>query len=300
MQSIGLGLVVAGRAIAINLFLALIKVSTGVLGNSYALIADGIESTGDIFSSLIVLSGLQISSKPADRSHPYGHGKAESLAGLAVALFLIGAGVFIAVQSIREILTPHGSPRWFTLPILGLIIAVKEGLYRRMHRIGSDLDSSSLRSDAWHHRSDAITSLAAFVGITVALVGGEGYEAADDWAALLACAIILANGVRLLRPSLDEVMDASAPPEVKREVIALASSVSGVVTIEKCRIRKSGLGYLMDLHVEVNPEISVGAGHAIGHIVKDTLLASSIPISDVVIHVEPASPPHATETPQNN
>jgi cation diffusion facilitator family transporter len=288
MQSIGPGLGIAGSAMAINLVLALIKISTGVIGNSYALIADGIESTSDIFSSLIVLSGLQFSSKPADQSHPYGHGKAESLAGLAVALFLIGAGILIAIQAIREIRSPQQAPAWFTLPILAIIIVVKEGLYRRMFSIGSDLDSSSLRSDAWHHRSDAITSLAAFVGISIALIGGVGYESADDWAALLAVVIIFANGIRLLRPALDEVMDASVSDDIEQQVISIASSVDGVVAIEKSRIRKSGLGYLMDLHVQVNSDISVKNGHAIGHMVKGRLMESSVPITDVVIHIEPA------------
>jgi cation diffusion facilitator family transporter len=288
MQSIGPGLGIAGSAIAINLVLALIKISTGVIGASYALIADGIESTADIFTSLIVLSGLQISSRPADQNHPYGHGKAESLAGLAVALFLIGAGIFIAIQAIQEILTPQQAPAWFTLPILAIIIVIKEGLYRRMYSVGSNLESSSLRSDAWHHRSDAITSLAVFVGITVALIGGAGYDSADDWAALLAVGIIFTNGIRLLRPALDEVMDASVSDDIEQEVIAIASSVDGVVAIEKCRIRKSGLGYLMDLHVEVDSDISVKNGHAIGHKVNDRLVESSIPVIDVVIHIEPA------------
>ena len=261
MQSIGPGIGIAGSAMAINLVLALIKISTGVVGNSYALIADGIESTSDIFSSLIVLSGLQISSKPADQSHPYGHGKAESLAALAVAIFLIGAGILIAIQAIREILSPQQAPAWYTLPILAVIIVVKEGLYRKMYIVGTDLDSSLLRSDAWHHRSDAITSLAAFVGISIALIGGPGYESADDWAALLAVAIIFANGIRLLRPALDEVMDASVSDDIEQQVISIASSVDGVVAIEKSRIRKSGLGYLMDLHVEVDSAISVMDGH---------------------------------------
>jgi len=288
MQSIGPGVGIAGSAMAINLVLALIKISTGVIGNSYALIADGIESTSDIFSSLIVLSGLQISSKPADQSHPYGHGKAESLAALAVAIFLIGAGILIAIQAIREILSPQQAPAWYTLPILAVIIVIKEGLYRRMYSAGTDLDSSALRSDAWHHRSDAITSLAAFVGISIALIGGPGYESADDWAALLAVVIIFANGIRLLRPALDEMMDASVSDDIELQVISIASSVDGVVAIEKSRIRKSGLGYLMDLHVEVDSAISVKDGHAIGHVVNDRLMKSSIPITDVVIHIEPA------------
>jgi cation diffusion facilitator family transporter len=280
---------IAGSAIAINLVLALIKISTGVIGNSYALVADGIESTTDIFSSLIVFGGLRISTRPPDENHPYGHGKAESLAAMVVAIFLIAAAFLIAVQSIKEIRTPQSSPAWYTLIVLGIIIVVKELLYRRMRQVGDSLDSSSLRSDAWHHRSDAITSMAVFMGISIALIGGEGYESADDWAALLACTIIFVNGVRLLRPALNEVMDAAPSDAIEARVVETASRVDGVVAIEKCRIRKSGLGYLMDIHVEVNSELTIREGHNIGHAVKDRLLDSELPISDVIVHIEPAS-----------
>ena len=280
---------IAGSAIAINLVLALIKISTGVIGNSYALVADGIESTTDIFSSLIVFGGLRISTRPPDENHPYGHGKAESLAAMVVAVFLIAAAILIAVQSIKEIRAPQSSPAWYTLVVLGIIIVIKELLYRQMRKVGDSLDSSSLRSDAWHHRSDAITSLAAFMGISIALIGGDGYESADDWAALLACSIIFVNGVRLLRPALNEVMDAAPSDAIEARVVETASRVDGVVAIEKCRIRKSGLGYLMDIHVEVNSELTIREGHDIGHAVKDRLLDSELPISDVIVHIEPAS-----------
>ena len=289
MFSIESGLMIAGSAIAINLVLALIKISTGVIGNSYALVADGIESTTDIFSSLIVFGGLRISTRPPDENHPYGHGKAESLAAMVVAIFLIAAAFLIAVQSIKEIRTPQSSPAWYTLIVLGIIIVVKELLYRRMRQVGDSLDSNSLRSDAWHHRSDAITSMAVFMGISIALIGGEGYESADDWAALLACTIIFVNGVRLLRPALNEVMDAAPSDAIEARVVETASRVDGVVAIEKCRIRKSGLGYLMDIHVEVNSELTIREGHNIGHAVKDRLLDSELPISDVIVHIEPAS-----------
>jgi cation diffusion facilitator family transporter len=279
---------IAGSAIAINLVLALIKISTGVIGNSYALVADGIESTTDIFSSLIVFGGLRISTRPPDENHPYGHGKAESLAAMVVAVFLIAAAILIAVQSIKEIRAPQSSPAWYTLVVLGIIIVIKELLFRRMRKVGDSLDSSSLRSDAWHHRSDAITSLAAFIGISIALIGGEGYESADDWAALLACSIIFVNGVRLLRPALNEVMDAAPSDLIEARVVETASSVEGVVDIEKCRIRKSGLGYLMDIHVEVKSDLTIREGHDIGHAVKDRLLDSELPISDVIVHIEPA------------
>lgn len=287
MNSIESGLRISGSAIAVNVILALIKITTGIVGNSYALIADGIESTMDIVSSLIVWGGLRISIKPPDKSHPYGHGKAESMAGVVVAISLLIASVIIAVQSIREIKTPHHAPAWYTLVVLVGIIITKEFLFQKMTKIGEVLESSALKSDAWHHRSDAITSLAAFVGISIALVGGSGYEVADDWAALLACGVIMYNGARLLLPALNEVMDGAAPDEIEDQIRKIASNVEGVIEIEKCRIRKSGLGLLMDIHVVVQGEISVQEGHQIGHEVKNHLLESELQVTDVTVHVEP-------------
>jgi cation diffusion facilitator family transporter len=291
MGTIDTGLKLSGSAIAINFILALIKIATGIIGNSYALIADGIESTTDIVSSLVVWGGLRISLKPPDKEHPYGHGKAESIAGVVVALSLLGAALIIAVQSIREIRTPHHSPEWYTLVVLAGIILVKETLFRKISDVGQELDSSALKSDAWHHRSDAITSAAAFIGIIVALIGGPGYEVADDWAALLACAVIVFNGVRLLLPALNEVMDGAAPEDIESRIRTISEEVEGVLEIEKCRIRKSGLGLIMDIHVVVQEDLTVKDGHQIGHDVKDRLLESNLKISDVTVHIEPGKVP---------
>lgn len=277
----------SGIAIAVNMVLAISKIITGIVGNSYALVADGIESTTDIISSLLVWSGLRISAKPPDSKHPFGHGKAESIAGALVSLFLLGAAVLIAIQSVREIITPHSAPAWYTLVVLGSTIVIKETLYRFVFKIGRSLQSISLKSDAWHHRSDAITSLAVFIGVSVALIGGKGYESADDWAALIACSIIIYNGVRLLGAAVDEVMDAAAPEEIERTVRGIAQGVKGVIEVEKCRIRKSGLGLLMDIHITVNGNIPVREGHKIGHDVKDQLFSSKLKIEDIVIHIEP-------------
>jgi cation diffusion facilitator family transporter len=282
------GLRISGASIALNVLLAAAKIVTGVVGSSYALVADGIESSMDVVSSMVVWSGLRIATRPPDRSHPYGHGKAESMAAVLVSAILLGAAAMIAVQSVGEIRTPHHAPAWYTLPVLVGVVAVKETMFRVMRRAGRGLHSTALQADAWHHRSDALTSVAAFVGITVALIGGEGYEPADDWAALAACAVIAFNGMRLLRPALDEVMDAAIPEETQREIRAVAGAEAGVVDVEKLRVRKSGLGLLMDIHVEVDPEITVREGHAIGHRVADRLKASRLPILDVVVHVEPA------------
>jgi cation diffusion facilitator family transporter len=282
------GLRLSVVAVAVNLILAGIKIAAGVIGNSYVLIADGIESTADVFSSVIVWGGLRVSVLPADANHPYGHGKAEPVAGIIVSAVLLGAAILIAVQSVREILTPHEAPQAFTLLVLVAVIVVKEVLYRAVWKTGASLDSAALKADAWHHRSDALTSIAAFIGITIALVGGRGYESADDWAALVACGIIAWNGTRMLRLSLNEVMDASVRPELVSAVRRMAADVNGVVAIEKCRVRKVGLHLALDIHVVVNGNLSVKRGHAIAHEVEAKLRNSEHRINDVVVHVEPA------------
>lgn len=292
------GLRATGVGLALNVTLAGVKIVVGVVGHSYALVADGIESSIDVVSSLVVWSGLQFSRRPPDRTHPYGHGKAESIAATLVSLILVGAGVLIAVQSVRGVLASHLAPAWYTLPVLVAVVVIKESMYRYLDRTGRSLGSTSLRADAWHHRSDAITSLAALVGISIALIGGEGYESADDWAALVACVVIIRNGLRLARPALDEVLDAAAPDATQAEIRALAAAVDGVVGVEKCRTRKSGLGLLMDIHIEVLPRITVEEGHDIAHRVIDRLKSSSFPIVDVVVHVEPAPAAHAPATPR--
>ncbi len=281
-----------GRRIAavgalINLILAAVKLTAGFVGHSTALLADGVESLTDVFSSLVVYGGLRMASRPPDRSHPYGHGKAESMAALVAALFLLVAAVSVAWQGIRELLAPSPMPRPFTLAVLAGVIVVKETLHQTMRRAGRRLGSRSLEGDAWHHRSDVLTSLVAFAGVAATLWGGEALAWADDGAALLACGIILVNGIRLIRPAVDEVMDASAPQRIESAVRSVAGGIEGVVNIEKCRIRKAGLGYQMDIHVQVEGEITVRAGHSIGHRVKEALLDCELPVSDVIVHVEP-------------
>jgi len=289
--SVAAGLRISGLALGANLLLALGKITTGVFGNSYALIADGIESTADVFSSFIVWAGLRISVRPADARHPFGYGKAESIAAVIVSLMLLGAAALIATQSIREIRTPHHTPAWFTLVVLVCVVVIKESMYRFAFRVGQDLESSALKSDAWHHRSDALTSVAAFLGIAIALIGGRGFESADDWAALAACTVIVFNGLRLSRGALGEVMDVSVPPKIVASIRTIAAEVPGVAGIEKCRIRKHGLHLAMDIHVTVDGALSVRRGHEIAHTVKDRLLASKHRVNDVTVHVEPSPMP---------
>jgi cation diffusion facilitator family transporter len=274
---------------AVNASLAVIKILAGTFGNSYALIADGIESTSDIVTSLVVWGGLQVATRPADRRHPYGYGKAESLAGIVGALALLAAAGTIAVQSLYEINLPHHLPHWSTLAVLASVIVIKLALGRWVGSIGDEYDSTALASDAWHHRSDALTSLAAFVGISIGLVGGPGYEPADDYAALVACLVIAASGLRLLWIATRDVLDVAPSREFEDQVRAVAASIPGVMGIEKCRIRKSGLTYFAEIHVQVDGNATVGEGHAIGGRVRAALRSSPYRIADAFVHIEPHS-----------
>ena len=274
-------------SIAGNCLLVLIKGATGILGNSYALIADAIESTADVCSSILLLIGIRYSMKPADKNHPYGHGRAEPLVTFTVVGFLVVSAVIIAWESIKNIRTPHELPKPYTLIVLGFIIIVKEIFYRIVKRKGETTNSSSLKADAWHHRSDAISSLTAFIGISIALILGKGYESADDWAALCACAIILYNSYLIFRPALSEIMDEQLYDPLITEIRFFAKEVDGVIDTEKCFIRKVGMRYLVDLHLVVKADISVKQGHFIAHNLKDHLQEKLPLIADVFIHVEP-------------
>ncbi|MBK8946363.1 MAG: cation transporter [Ignavibacteriae bacterium] len=271
-----------------SLILASIKIISGIIGNSYALIADGIESISDVFTSFVVLTGLKIAAKPADENHPYGHGKAEPLAAAVVAISLFLAAFIIIYQSIHEIITPHHAPAKFTLIVLLLVIFTKEFLFRKIIKIGSSIESTAVKNDAWHHRSDAITSSAAFIGILIAILGGEGYESADDFAALFASLIILYNGYRLLKPTLYELSDANISEKLILDIKNIALQIDQVLEVEKCFVRKMGFDYYVDAHIVLDGNLTVSEGHLIAHKVKDRIINSNPKIREVLIHVEPS------------
>jgi cation diffusion facilitator family transporter len=279
---------IALLGLLINVVLASVKIVAGVIGHAYVLIADGIESALDIGGSIVIWGGLTVAARPPDETHPYGHGKAEPIAAIAVALGVLAAATGLAVESVREILTPHHGPAPFTLAILIVVIVVKEILFRYVNRLGRRTESTAVQTDAWHHRSDALTSTAAFVGISAALLGGEAWYSADYWAALFACAVIAANGIRLLLPAFHEIMDTAPGGKIVRSIRAVAISVPGVVEVEKCRARKMGLDYYVDLHVGVDGNISVHKGHEIAHRVKSAIQRSDSRVADVLVHIEPA------------
>ena len=273
--------------LAVNGLLAAGKLMAGLFGHSHALIADAVESMADIFSSIVVWRGLILAARPADANHPYGHGKAEPLAAAIVATMLLLAAVGITLQAITEVLQPKQGPESFTLAVLLTVVVIKEALFRFVLREADWVESTAVRTDAWHHRSDVITSIAAGIGISVALVGGEQLAMADDIAAIVAAGIIAWNGWRLLRPALDELMDASPSRALVEQIRAAAATTVGVDRVEKCVVRKMGYHYFVDMHVEVDPEMSVMRAHKISHEVRDTVRDRVTAVRDVLVHIEP-------------
>ncbi len=287
------GIRAAQAGLFVNAALVVAKLVAGIVGHSYALVADAVESSTDIFGSLIVWAGLHVSAQPADESHPYGHGKAEALATAAVSLMLLGAAIGIVLAAIHEILTPQNAPRPFTLVVLGGVVLIKEVLFRKVFEVGDETSSSVVMADAWHHRSDAITSAAAFVGIALAIWGGPGWESADDWAAIAAAGIIAINGGRFLRVSINDLMDRTPEAAVLAQIEAAAHSVDGVCATEKLRVRRHGTELLVDLHVQADPLLSLHDAHIISGKVKGAIRGAVPAVRDVLVHMEPFEPASA-------
>jgi len=287
-QNLQTGARVALLGLVVNVVLASTKIVAGLFGHAYVLIADGIESALDVGGSIVIWGGLTVAARPPDKTHPYGHGKAEPIAAIVVALGVLAAALAIAIQSVREILLPHHGPAPWTLVVLIVAVIVKEVLFRYVIRLGRKVESTAVKTDAWHHRIDAMTSTAAFIGISIALIGGKPWQSADDWAALVACVLIGWNGYRLARPAFFEIMDTAPRGKFIRSIREVARSVPGVVEVEKCRARKMGLDFYVDLHVGVDGNMSVHEGHEIAHRVKRAIQQSDSRVADVLVHIEPA------------
>ncbi|MBA3656124.1 MAG: cation transporter [Gemmatimonadaceae bacterium] len=274
----------------INSILVVVKLVAGIVGTSGALVADGIESSADIFSSLIVWKGLRVAGRAADKDYHFGYGKAESVSAAVVSMMLLGAALAITINAIREIITPHHLPATFTLYVLAAVIAIKEYLYRRTLRIGREVGSVAVTTDAWHHRADAITSATAFIGIAIAIRGGPGWEQADDYAALIAALIIALNGMKLLRPAIEDLMDRAPSVDLLESVTNTAMTVPEVRAIEKLRARKTGTGYLLDMHIESDPAMSLHDAHIVSGKVKSAIRREIPLVQGVLIHMEPHEP----------
>ena len=277
----------AQLGLVVNALLAVVKLVAGILGNAYALVADAIESATDMIGSLVVWSGLRIASRDPDERYPFGYGRAEALAGAVVAALMLGAAAGIAIEAVREIRTPHHAPAPWTLAVLAIVIVVKELLAKKVLHASERTGSVAASADGWHHRADAITSAAAFLGITVAIVGGPGWEPADDWAALVAAAVIAVNGSLLLRTALGDLMDRAPAPVMHDAVTAAAMETSGVLAIEKLKIRKTGTAYYVDIHVQADPTMSLHDAHILSGRVKSSIRRRIPAAAGVLIHMEP-------------
>ncbi|MFL5482990.1 MAG: cation diffusion facilitator family transporter [Gemmatimonadaceae bacterium] len=275
----------AQAGLLVNAALVLVKLIAGIVGHANALVADAVESSADIFSSIIVWMGLSIAAKPADEDHPYGHGKAEPLAAAIVSLMLLGAAVGISIMAVREIITPHHLPSPWTLFVAAGVILLKEGLYRRVSRVGREVGSTVVVADAWHHRADAVSSLAAFIGISIAL--WQRWPAADDWAALVAALLVAINGIRTLRPAISGLMDEAPDRTVKQMALRAALGVPGVRHVENLNLRASGLGFYVDLHAQADPAMSLEDAHEIASRVKYAILEALPNVVSVLVHMEP-------------
>jgi cation diffusion facilitator family transporter len=284
------GIRTAQAGLLVNAALVVVKLVAGVVGNAYALVADAIESAADIFSSLVVWGGLRIAAREADDEFPFGYGKAEALATGVVALMLMGAAVTVTIAAVREIRTPHHSPAPFTLFVLVGVIGAKELLFRRVLAVGEATISTAVKADAWHHRSDAITSAAAFVGILVALVGGPGWEQADDWAALVAALVIAVNGIKLFRIAVGDLMDRSPGAGLLERIGIATASVTEVRDFHKLKVRKVGLGYYVEVHVQADPALSLHDAHVVSGKVKSSIRTMVPEVAGVLIHMEPHEP----------
>jgi cation diffusion facilitator family transporter len=285
------GIRLAQLGLLVNGALALVKLVAGVLGNSYALIADAVESVADLFSSLIVWGGLRVAARDADDRYPFGYGKAEAVSAMIVGLMLVGAAIGIAIEAVREVLHPDRAPAPFTLVVLVVVVVVKSIMYRIVNRGARDSGSPAVAADAWHHRADALSSGAAFIGISVALIGGPGWETADAWAALFASALIIVNGIGIMRPAVEELMDRSPNDELLRAVDAAAHGVEGVLATEKLKARKSGTRFQLELHVQAESSLSLQDAHILSGKVKRAIRAAVPSVQDVLVHMEPYEGP---------
>jgi cation diffusion facilitator family transporter len=274
----------------VNAVLAVIKLVAGLVGNTYALVADAVESTADIFASLVVWGGLRVASRDPNDDYPFGYGKAESVAAVVVAMMLLAAAIGIGIEAVREIRTPHQTPAPWTLLVLVGVLIVKYGMFRRTRSIGAEAHSTAATADAWHHASDAITSAAAFVGISIALWGGPGWEQADDWAALFAALVIFYNGILLIRPPLHDLMDRMPGIEIIEPVRLAASAVPSVLAVEKLSARKAGMVYYVDIHVQANPTMSLRDAHELSGAVKSAIRQRVPNVAGVLVHMEPFEP----------
>ncbi len=275
-----LGLIVA-------LSLGVAKLLGGWFGHSLALLSDSANSLGDVFSSVSILGALWWAEQPADSVHPYGHSRIETIAASYVALVLIGSGICVGYEALNSwnVLAP--TPKWYTIVIALVCVVLNEGLFRYSMSVARSTGSKSVEASAWDKRLDVFAALVVLLGLAVTMCAGPEWHAVDHIAALIVAGVILFAGGSLFGSSLQELMDRQAGPEVLANIRSTALAVPGVRGVDKLHVRKAGLEFFVDIHIEVDPGISVTEGHAIGHAVKDRLVSQITAVKDVLVHIEP-------------
>ncbi len=273
--------------LSVNMVLVVVKLGGGFLLRSSALIADAVNSIGDVTSSLAVRAALHIAEQEEDEDHPYGHTKAESIAGFGVSMLVMFSAGVLTIETVQRFSTQPRIPGVAAGVIAALCAVVKEIVYRYTTRVGKRLNSAALRATALDHRSDAWASAAIAVSLFAAPYLGDFGPYVDPLAALCVCALLIATSTKMLFGVATELMDQQADEETVAKVRDIAAEVDQVRDIEKLRVRKSGLEYFIEIHVQVDGHLTVEQGHRIGHEVKDRLLAKMPRVRDVHLHVEP-------------
>jgi len=277
---------IAALGIAASAALAIAKITVGLAAHSVAVVSDGIESTADVLTSGLVYIGLRVASKPADADHPYGHGRFELLMGLGVGIMLMLAGVEICWRSLESRGEQHVPALFALWPLAGSIL-IKAALATAKMRIGRRVVSVALVADAWNDSVDILSGFIAVIAVLLAALLPGGWAAADHWGGFGIGLIVLFLAVRTIRETTLQLMDTMPEPEQMNEIRAVALEVPGALGVDKCFARKTGLRYHVDLHLEVDPELTVWDSHEIAHAVKTHLLSRLEWVEDVLVHVEP-------------
>lgn len=273
--------------LAINLLLGAVKLAGGLVGHSFALLSDAVNSLGDVVTSTVIVIALWFSQRPPDAEHPYGHSRAEGIAACNVALLVVLSAIAIGWEALRRFGHPQEIPPTWTLAIAASNALIKEALFHYKVRVSRRTGSSAILANAWDHRSDALCSLAVLIGLGIVRWGGETWSGADQVAALVVVLAIVWSASQVFVSSIRELMDLQADEPFVIRVRETAGQVPGVQGVEKLWLRKSGLEYFADIHIEVDPHMTVAAGHEIGHAVKDRLLDEFPLMRDVLVHLEP-------------
>lgn len=278
----------------VNVLLTVFKLIAGFLGHSAAMIADGMHSLSDLVGDVVVLVFTHISSKGKDRDHSFGHGKFETLATLIVSLLLIIVGANLmgdGIQSIWGIYRGETIPQpgYLALLAAAVSIAAKEMLYQATVRVGKQTGSTVVIANAWHHRSDAFSSIGSLIGIGGAIALGNKWTVLDPLASCAISIAIIVVGIRMATPSLAELMEASLPEEVLQGIIDTASAVKGVNNIHELKTRRNGMSYIIDAHIAVDPTISIVEAHDIATNVEEALRRKYGKETQINIHVEPGT-----------